>query len=285
MDNSFATGYALGADNSENRNNSGMWGGDGAWLIWLVLIFAIFGWGNGGWGGNRSNGGDGSMNVLPYVMSSGGLGGADTRAAIADGFALNNLQSGINAIQSGLCDSTYALNNAITGGFNAANVAMLQGFNGVQAGQAALGSQLANCCCDIRQQIGEVNYNNATLANATQRQIERGFCDVGYAMATNTTNIIQGQHNDTDRVLAKLDAMETARMQEKIASLQTENQSLKFAASQANQNAYITASQEAQTAELIRRLGRDCPIPAYVVPNPNCCYTYQQPSNACVGCC
>ena len=29
---------------------------------------------------------------------------------------------------------------------------------------------------------------------------------------------------------------------------------------------------EAQTAELIRRLGRDCPVPAYVVPNPNCCY-------------
>ena len=34
----------------------------------------------------------------------------------------------------------------------------------------------------------------------------------------------------------------------------------------------FTANQEAQTAELIRRLGRDCPVPAYVVPNPNCCY-------------
>lgn len=285
MDNSFATGYALGADNSENRGNSGF-GMDGAWAwIWIILIFAMFGWGNGGWGGNRSNGGDGNMNPLPYVMSSGGLGGAETRAAIADGFALDNITSGIRGIQQGICDSTYALNNAITGGFNNTNIAMLQGFNGVQAGQTALGSQLASCCCDIRQQIGEVNYNNATLANATQRQIERGFCDVGYAMATNTTSIIQGQHNDTDRVLAKLDAMENTRMQEKIASLQAENQNLKFAASQANQNAYIAANQEAQTAELIRRLGRDCPIPAYVVPNPNCCYTYQQASNACGGCC
>ena len=55
-------------------------------------------------------------------------------------------------------------------------------------------------------------------------------------------------------------------------SLRDEVQTLRLAASQANQNAFITANQEAQTAELIRRLGRDCPVPAYVVPNPNCCY-------------
>ena len=71
---------------------------------------------------------------------------------------------------------------------------------------------------------------------------------------------------------------------DKIATLQAENQSLKFAASQSAQNAFITANQEAQTAELIRRLGRDCPVPAYVVPNPNCCYNPQVTfSNGC-GC-
>ena len=58
--------------------------------------------------------------------------------------------------------------------------------------------------------------------------------------------------------------------QDKIATLTAENQGLKFAASQAAQNAFITANQEAQTAEIVRRL--ECPIPAYVVPNPNCCY-------------
>lgn len=60
--------------------------------------------------------------------------------------------------------------------------------------------------------------------------------------------------------------------QDKIASLTAENQSLKFAASQAAQNSFITANQEAQTAEIVRRLETPCPIPAYVVPNPNCCY-------------
>jgi hypothetical protein len=73
---------------------------------------------------------------------------------------------------------------------------------------------------------------------------------------------------------------------DKIATLQAENQALKFKASQAEQNAFITANQTAQTAELIRRLGADCPVPAYVVPNPNCCYNpfgFNYGNNGC-GC-
>ena len=122
-----------------------------------------------------------------------------------------------------------------------------QGFN-------TLGYQQQQCCCE------------------TQRLIERGFCDTNYNLATNTNNIVQAGHSDTDRVLAKLDAMENARQQEKIEALRLENQTLKFQASQAAQNSFITANQEAQTAELIRRLRTPDAVPAYVVPNPNCCY-------------
>lgn len=201
---------------------------------------------NGGSNGNDWFGGSGiwGLLILALLFGWGGFGGfgggigggggngAFTRAAIAEGFQVNGIDNGIRAIQNGLSDGFYA----------------------VQAQFANAAAQQAACCCE------------------TQRLIERGFCDVGYAMATNTSNIIQNSHSDTDRVIAKLDAMEQARMAEKLDALRTENLSLKFAASQATQNAFITANQEAQTAELIRRLGRDCPIPAYVVPNPNCCY-------------
>lgn len=188
-----------------------------------------------GWGGGGLGGFGG--------LGGGGGNGAFTRAAVAEGFQYNNIENGIRGIQQGLCDGFYAVNTGL-----------LTGFNGVQGQIANLAAQNASCCCE------------------TQRLVERGFCDVGYAMATNTSNIIQNSHSDTDRVIAKLDAMENARMAEKLDALRSENLSLKFAASQANQNAFITANQEAQTAELIRRLGRDYPIPAYVVPNPNCCY-------------
>lgn len=231
MDNDFATGYALGADSNDNRNN-GLFGGDGSW-IWIIILLALFGgWGFGG-GGFGGYGGYGGA----------GLQGMATRADINEGFALNGITTGITAIQQGICDSTYALNNAITGGFH-----------GVERGFYDVSRQLADCCCENRAAIADLKYTMATENCATRNQ-----------MATATRDIIEGQNANTRAILDFL-------TQDKIATLQAENQSLKFAASQAQQNAFITANQEAQTAELIRRLGRDCPVPAYVVPNPNCCY-------------
>ena len=227
--------------------NGSMWGGDwSAWIL-LFLIWGAFGggWGNGfGWGGNGVNGS--------------GFQGYATRSDINEGFAFNTLQRDVDAIQHGICDSTYALTNAINSGFSTAELSRCNQ-------QAALMQQLNNmafqqqdCCCQ------------------TQRAIERGFADVNYNMATqacDTRNTIQNTtrdilENNNSNTRAILDFL----TQDKISSLQAENQALKFQASQSAQNAFITANQEAQTAELIRRLGADCPIPAYVVPNPNCCY-------------
>ena len=63
----------------------------------------------------------------------------------------------------------------------------------------------------------------------------------------NTTRDIIDNANANSRAI--LDFL----TQDKIATLTAENQSLKFQASQAAQNAFFTANQEAQTAELIRR--------------------------------
>ena len=94
--------------------------------------------------------------------------------------------------------------------------------------------------------------------------------------ACDTRNLIQNTTRDIiDNANANNRALLDFLVNDKISTLQAENQSLKFKASQAEQNAFITANQSAQTAELIRRLGADCPIPAYVVPNPNCCYNPQ----------
>ncbi len=118
-------------------------------------------------------------------------------------------------------------------------------------------------------------FSNAAMANAkccceTQRLIERGFCDTTNAIHSTARDIIENENANSRAILDFLTS-------DKIATLTAENQSLKFAASQQAQNAFFTANQEAQTAELIRRLGHDIPVPAYVVPNPNCCYQYAQP--------
>jgi hypothetical protein len=102
-------------------------------------------------------------------------------------------------------------------------------------------------------------------------------CDTRRAIADSTRDIIDNQNAGIRSILDFL-------TQDKIATLTAENQSLKFAASQASQNAFITANQEAQTAELIRRLSTPCPVPAYVVPNPNCCYDYSVVNRSGCGC-
>ncbi len=216
-------------------------GGWGEWFPMLIIAALIFGNGNGfGFGGGFGGGA--------------ALQGLATRADINEGFALQNITGGIQNIIQGICDSTYALNNSINNGFHGVDNAICNLGYQVQQGFNTLGYQQKDCCCE------------------TQRLIERGFCDLGYGAATNTANIIQAGHCDTDRVIARLNDMEAARQAEKIEALRLENQSLRFQASQLDQNAAIRASIDAATAEIIRRTGNECPIPAYVVPNPNCCY-------------
>ena len=99
-----------------------------------------------------------------------------------------------------------------------------------------------------------MNYNMATQSNALQN-----------TMNNNTRDILESQNASTRAILDYL-------CQDKIQTLQNENQSLRLAASQADQNAVLRAAMDANTAEIIRRTGNDCPVPAYVVPNPNCCY-------------
>ena len=231
--NDFAMGYALGQDSGGGGGNDGFgFGGGWGGLIGLLIVASLFGNGGWGFGGGFGGGGGGMM-----------LNGIATRADINEGFALQNITSGITAIQQGICDSTYALNNAITGGFH-----------GVERGFCDLSHQLSDCCCATQRAIDGVNYNMATQ-----------FASLGNTLCSNTRDLIDNQNANTRQIMDFL-------VQDKISALQSENQALKFQASQAAQNAFITANQEAQTAELIRRLGRDCPIPAYVVPNPNCCY-------------
>ena len=226
-------------------NYSGGWGGDwGAWII-LFLIFGMFGWGGmgGGWGGNNA-----------------GLQGALTRADLCSEFNFNGLENAVRGVQQGICDSTFALNNSINGlgvnvmqGFNATQMAMMQGNNALQA-------QLAQCCCDTQRAIDGVNYNMATNTCALQN-----------TMNNNTRDIIDSQNAGTRAILDYL-------CQDKITTLQGENQALRLAASQSSQNAVLMAAMDANKAEILRRTGAECPTPAYIVQPPqpvtfptNCC--------------
>lgn len=247
-DDSMALGYALGQD-SGNNNGNGMWGGDGWWAI--ILFAMIFGWGRGGFGGFG-----GGASTDP------GLQGLATRADVNEAIAFNGVERGIQGIQQGICDSTFALNNSITNGFHGVDTAICNLGYQTQTGFNSLGAQLAQCCCDTQTAIQGIRYDLATQA-----------CDTRNTIQNATRDIIESQNAGTREILNFL-------TQDKIATLQSENQALKFQASQTAQNAFITANQEAQTAELIRRIN-PMPVPAYQVPAP---YPYCGTYNGGCGC-
>ena len=256
MDNEMLAGYALGQD-SGNNNNNGCFGNGWEW-IWIILLFGLFGWGGNGFGFGGNRGGCGSQ--------------CATTSDVSDAFNFNQLDNGIRGLERGQCDSTYTLNNAIMSGFHGVDNAVCQLGYQTQQGINSLASQMASCCCDIKGGQKDIEYAVATQASGINNAIQgvrydmaTQACDTRNLIQTSTRDIIDGQNASTRAILDFL-------TQDKISSLQAENQALKFAASQSEQNAYITANQAAQTAELIRRLGRDCPVPAFVVPNPNCCY-------------
>ena len=241
-----------------NSNNNGWgFGGDGAW--WIIILL-LFGWGGrgfgNGFGGGYDGGGNGCGCCNPCATQADLAAGFNNSAVLSN---LNDLALGQAGIQQTLCQ-----------GFNGVNTAIMQSGYNTQAGFNSLSHQLADCCCTTQRAIDGVRYDMATQACETRNTIQ------------NTTRDIIDNANANSRAI--LDFL----TQDKIATLTAENQSLKFQASQTAQNAFITANQEAQTAELIRRLGADCPTPAYVVQPPtpvnfatNCCGQAQFATNGC----
>ncbi len=227
-----------------NNNNNGGWN-DWSWIIGLAVVGGIFG--NGGFGfggGNRGN----------------FCGTPATQADLAAGFNNSAVLSSLNDIKLGQANAINYNNQ----GFAGLNSVINQGFAGVdnaictlgyqsQAGFNALGTQLASCCCDIRQAISD-------CCCTTQRSID----SVKYENAKNTCDIIRAGQDNTRAILDYLTG-------EKIASLQAENSGLKAQISNDRQSRFI----------IDELRNGNCPVPAYITCDPRVPVNY----NTGCGCC
>lgn len=208
-------------------NNNGFGNG---WegLIGLALVAGLFD-GGFGFGGGRGN----------------FAGTPATQADLANGFAQNTIQRGIDDIllqatnnlnfinqgfaglNTAIVTNGYETRNAVTNGFAGVNNAICTlGYNQAQLANG-LSRELADCCCTTQRNIDSLRYD-----------MSKGFCDVVRAGQDNTRAI--------------LDFLTT----EKIASLQAENSGLK-----------AQISNDRQTRTIIDEI-KPCPIPAYITCNP-----------------
>lgn len=266
---------------NNSRNNDGFGDGNGWWIV-LFLIVLFGGWGNRGFGGFGGNGTDGSSISENYVLTSDF---SQLSRQISDGF--NSQERKLDGINNGLCDGFYAQNTNLLNGFSGVNQniaagvsgiqnTLTQGFAGLNTGMVqqgyenriavnGVGTQLAQCCCDIRQQISDtscatnrnidaVNYNMATNTNAINNTINSGFVGVQQAMCLNTRDILDNQNNNTRQILDAITANRIEDLKEANRRLESKNSSLELAASQAAQNEY-----------LLNSLRNGCPVNAQLV--------------------
>ena len=232
------SGYSLSdiAD-ATGRNNDGFGDGNGWWVI-IFLIFAFGGFGRNGFGGGF--GGNG--------------GGIGENYVLATDFA--TIERKLDAVNAGICDSTFALNNTVNNGFFGVQNALCQGFNGLNTallqGNYALSSQLANCCCTVERGIDGINYNMAINTNGIQQ-----------TLCNNTRDIIENQNANYRALHDEIVANRIEDKNAQIVAQQNEINALRLAASQEKQNNY-----------LVDQLAPKCPIPAFLTCNPYTGQTY-----------
>lgn len=221
-----------------NNNGDGFLSGNGAWWIIVLLLF-VCGWNGNGNGWNFGGGGN----------------GVGENYVLATDFA--TLERKIDGVNNGLCDGFYAMNSGMLNGFGNINTAIMQNGYENRLAQNDIASQLATCCCTTQQNIKEAVTQGVMNTAAIQNQIKDCCCD-------NEKLVMQSEFNaqryncDTlsaidklgDRIIGYMDNAENNRIRDELATYK------------------LAASQQAQNAYLVDKLGFKQPVPAFNVPNP-----------------
>lgn len=245
-----------------NGGFGGGFGNDWGWII-LLLLFAGGGWGNGfgGFGGGGALAADGAM-LYPWMNQS---------QQVNDGFRDQMLNSAVTGIQS-----------AVTSGFGDVQMALCNGFAGVEQGANArqmanmqtifgLQSQLADCCCE-----------NRLATCQTQNIVQSESAATRFADANNTRDIVETSTRNTQAILDKLCALELDAKNDKIADLERQLTMANLQASQVAQTASIERGQLNTMNSLVNEL-RSCPIPSQPVFGMTPIFTCSGNNSGC-GC-
>lgn len=223
--------------------NDGLFGSNGAWFLIILFLFAFCGWGGNGFGANR-----------------GAASGAADNYVLATDFA--TIERKIDSVNSGLCDGFYAQAQLVNG-------VQMQMANGFSQAELSRSNQQAA----LMQMLYTMSMDSQKCCCETQRQMERGFADTNYNLATQSCEIKGAIQNGTRDIIdnqncnarAILDALTQQRIEAKDEKIAAQNQQI-F-------GLQLAASQSAQNQYLVQTL-RPCPNPAYIVQNPFCCGQY-----------
>lgn len=245
----------------------GGFGGDGA--IWIILIIALLG------GFNNGNGGFYGGNNNDFAWLSNGQ--KDIMTNTNNGFdtlhlsnQLEGARDGIYGLSNQICNSTSDITSAISNGFYNSEISANNRAMNQMQDTFALSRQFADCCCENR--LGIANLNSTILSEncADRAALADGLKDVLINQTANTQRILDQLCND------KIDAKN-----EKIADLERQLSMKDLAASQVAQNAFIAQGFANEVDQLYNRLA-NCPVPSTPVYGRTPIFTC--PNNSGCGC-
>lgn len=248
----------LVALNGKNGNNG--FGGDGSWLLWVIFLFFLFplmgrgGWGNGFGGGNE--GGCPSGAGLANLINNDNGRELLMSAIQGNGQAINNLATNLNCSVGQIQQAINGVSAKVAEVGCQVGMSSQQIINSIQAGNCQIANQMAQCCCDVKGAIQQQGYENR-IATINQTDDLKSNANTQF-------NILGAKIDAQTQIINdKFCQLEMREMQNKIDTLRAEKSALE-----------LSASQQAQTANIVNQLRTPAPIPSYYVPNPNCCYGY-----------
>ena len=203
------------------NNNGGFGGNNWIWILFLWLI-----WGNNGWGNNGFGNGNGAGFLSNQISNDTGRellmnaiqGNRDSINSLA-----NLLNTEVSTVQNGI----FTLNNAITSVGTQVGMSGLQIQNAIQAGNAAIASQICQCCCENRLAIcQQTNTLQAQIA-ANQAADQLAVCQQTNTLTTqaarNTRDITDAINAQSVMINDKFCDLEKRELQNKIDSLTADN--------------------------------------------------------------
>lgn len=198
-------------------------------LFGLAIIASIFGWNNGGfggWGGNAGGAGflsnqlnnDSGRELIMNAITSQG---EASRTAIQSlstmlGQDFNLVNSAVANVQNAL--NTLALQEAVS---------VPQIINSIQAGNSALASQFAKCCCDNQLAICQQTNTLQNSINGVNNSVQAKAAADQLAMCQQTYNLTDTFNRGYLALDNKIDALESSRKDREITALTAEVAQLK----------------------------------------------------------
>lgn len=243
-----------------NGKNGGNGWGNGSDFLWIIFLFFLFpllgrgGWGNGFGGGNE--GGCPSGTGLANLINNDNGRELLMSAIQGNGQAINNLATNLNCSVGQIQQAINGVSAKVAEVGCQVGMSSQQIINSIQAGNCQIANQMAQCCCDVKGAIQQQGYENR-IATINQTDDLKSNANTQF-------NILGAKIDAQTQIINdKFCQLEMREMQNKIDTLRAEKSALE-----------LSASQQAQTANIVNQLRTPAPIPAYCVPNPNCCYGY-----------